>query len=275
MSCIMPNSTSLPNPIATAVFHLYAESVGYSLVEIGQPTLRLGLVERQSVSDLPAVPWSSPGIYILIGPSLEVGSLAAYVGKAKEVHTRLKQQVNAQDWWFRALAVVSGGHQPWTSADAAWLEGTLLDILRNNNVAMHNAASAGDPTLPEWRERELGMLVSPILAVLRVLGISSDLDGTEILAEKAVSEPELTFTATSETYTWLDACEVVLREAGKPMHSRDIVTDVFKRELRSAANARTPHNTVRRDLRVAVERGDPRFKQTGPATFEYALPFAD
>lgn len=67
--------------------------------------------------------------------------------------------------------------------------------------------------------------------------------------------------------TWVEASLEVLPEDGTPMHAREILTRVVAAGLRDVSQAKTPENTLRRDLRQEVARDNNRVVQTGPSEF--------
>jgi hypothetical protein len=137
--------------------------------------LRMAVVDRQSVHGLDES-WDAPGVYLLLDPVALDGAYGVYVGKAPAgLRTRLKQHLKGKDHWARALLVVRDTTHGWHSAQVGWLEGRLYDLLDGASLAeLSNGNRPQDETLPAYDRIALEAAVTPISAVMRLLGCSPD-----------------------------------------------------------------------------------------------------
>lgn len=63
--------------------------------------------------------------------------------------------------------------------------------------------------------------------------------------------------------SWLDAAERVMVRRVQPASVSELVAEIVARGYRDTRRAKTPAQTLARDLRLAVARGDDRFVQVG------------
>ncbi len=168
-------STALP---VTAL--LAAEAAQPVVIFDGNAALRMAIVDRASVRGL-GDSWDAPGVYRLLDPVDLDGAWRAYVGKAPAgIRERIRQHVRGKDHWHRALLVLRDTTHGWHSGQVGWLEGRLYDLLDGAaKVTIHNANRPQDETLPSYDRAALEAAVTPISAVLRFLGCSTDAEDDE------------------------------------------------------------------------------------------------
>ncbi len=134
--------------------------------------LRVAIVERDSVGNLDAEIWNQPGAYILLDLPREDGSWGCYVGKAPAgVRTRLRDHLRNKDDWRRALLIQKDTTYGFNSAQVAWLEGRLYDLLdAAEDARPSNGNRPSDETLPAYERAALENAVIPISRILRLIG---------------------------------------------------------------------------------------------------------
>ena len=161
---------------ALPVTALLASEPGVPVVVFdSNAALRMAVVDRQSVHGLDES-WDVPGVYLLLDPVALGGSYGVYVGKAPAgLRTRLRQHLKKKEHWARALLVMRDTTHGWHSAQVGWLEGRLYDLLDGASLAeLSNGNRPQDETLPAYDRIALEAAVTPIAAVLRLLGCSPD-----------------------------------------------------------------------------------------------------
>jgi len=133
--------------------------------------LIFAIVERDHALTL-GEEWEGPGAYILLDPPATDGSYGCYVGKATTgVRVRLSEHLRTKQYWRRALAIRRDTTHGFNSAQVAWLEGRLYDLLADAPKArLHNGNRPSDETLPPYEKAMLEGAVHPIERALRVMG---------------------------------------------------------------------------------------------------------
>lgn len=134
--------------------------------------LRFALVERDSVKNLSASVWNQPGAYILLDLPSGDGSWGCYVGKAPAgVRARLLDHLLKKPAWRRALVIQRDTTYGFNSAQVAWLEGRLYDLLdAAEDARPSNGNRPSDETLPPYERASLENAVVPISRILRLIG---------------------------------------------------------------------------------------------------------
>lgn len=134
--------------------------------------LRFAIVERDYALRISADEWDVPGVYILLDPPNSDGSWGCYVGKAPAgIRTRLRDHLKNKDHWRRAVLVQRDTTFGFNSAQVAWLEGRLYDLLDSAEDARpHNNNRPSDETLPPFERASLENAVLPISRILRLIG---------------------------------------------------------------------------------------------------------
>jgi hypothetical protein len=134
--------------------------------------LRFAIVERDHALRISAEEWDRPGVYILLDPPSEDGSWGCYVGKAPAgIRTRLRDHLRNKDHWRRAVLVQRDTTFGFNSAQVAWLEGRLYDLLdAAEDARPHNGNRPSDETLQPFERASLENAVLPISRILRLIG---------------------------------------------------------------------------------------------------------
>lgn len=116
--------------------------------------LKMAVVERRQVGLLGA-DWDLPGVYVLLDRHGADSSWGVYVGKAPAgVKSRLGGHVRQRDHWYRALLVRRDTTFGFNSAQAAYLEGRLYDVLHNAEEAvLHNGNAPATRPCPRTTAR--------------------------------------------------------------------------------------------------------------------------
>ncbi|MBY6709067.1 hypothetical protein HQ308_19945 [Rhodococcus sp. BP-241] len=134
--------------------------------------LRLAVVEQAHVRRL-GLEWNRPGNYVLLDPVDAEGKWGCYVGMTAPggIRTRLLDHLTNKDHWRRALLIQRDTTHSFNSAQVAWVEGRLYDLLNAaENAQLHNKVRPVDETLPAFDRATLEACVLPISRVLRLLG---------------------------------------------------------------------------------------------------------
>jgi hypothetical protein len=134
--------------------------------------LRSALVERSGASLL-SEEWNAPGVYILLDLPQSDGTWGCYVGKATSpgLRQRLRSHLRQKDHWRRALLIQRDTTHGFNSAQVAWLEGRLYDLLdASEDARLHNGNRPSDETLPAFERTMLEAAVLPISRILRLIG---------------------------------------------------------------------------------------------------------
>ncbi|NYE35649.1 hypothetical protein F4692_000753 [Nocardioides cavernae] len=162
-------SQDLALPITT----LLPESAAEPVVLYDQhAALRFAIVERDHTLRINAEEWDRPGVYILLDPPSVDGSWGCYVGKAPAgIRTRLRDHLRNKDHWRRAVLIQRDTTFGFNSAQVAWLEGRLYDLLdAAEDARPHNGNRPSDETLPPFERASLENAVVPISRILRLIG---------------------------------------------------------------------------------------------------------
>lgn len=142
------------------------------IVEQSHFALKMAIVERHQVP-VAVRDWATQsGVYVLINSPGEDGTWRGYVGEASAgLGNRLRTHHSQRSDWRRALLVERDATRGFTSTDAAWLEGELINHLtKAANVRLQNKRQAGDSTLPDYDQASLKTIVTVVAAVLRAIG---------------------------------------------------------------------------------------------------------
>lgn len=241
------------------------------------PALRMLLVGRESTPT--GDEWKVPGVYFLIGPGESPASYRIYVGKSQKLSERVPahKSDSQKDWFDRALLVVSDRRSSgFTEADIACLEAHFTGLLRRD-VGVENKAQPSSSDMDTWERHELSFYVSPIEAVLRLLGILTpsyepELEVDEELRDATDTSPRKR-AAPGTGLSWVDAAKKVLPKDGSGMRTKDILEKIIEGKHRDPGEAKTPAATLRRDLRVYTQKegSTSSIKQVGPGTFALDL----
>ena len=156
----LPLTTLLPDSAADPIVMFDAHAA-----------LRLALVERDA-AHLIGTDWDQPGVYLLLDLPDSDGRWGCYVGKAPAgIRPRLLNHLRNKDHWRRALLIQRDTTHGFHSAQVAWLEGRLYDLLdAAEDARLHNGNRPSDETLPSFERSVLEAAVLPIRRVLRLIG---------------------------------------------------------------------------------------------------------
>ena len=108
------------------------------ILDLRDSALEFAVCTRAGIGRLPDI-WCSAGTYLLIGGLDEHGRTQAYVGKASRLRDRIKDHVTNKPWWNRAILLQSKSREGFTTADAAWMEGEVIQrLLGWESVVLEN-----------------------------------------------------------------------------------------------------------------------------------------
>lgn len=175
---------------ALPVTVLIPESVGEPVVIYeSHAALRVTIVERDG-AHLLSSDYDAPGAYILLDLPDADGSWGCYAGKAPAgLRPRLMSHLRNKDHWRRAVLIQKDTTFGFNSAQVAWLEGRLYDLLdAAEDARLHNGNRPSDETLPPFERTVLEASVLPIRRILRLIGYdpaSADDSGTVATVTKA------------------------------------------------------------------------------------------
>lgn len=164
-----PSSTDAALPITTLLPDTAADPI---ILFDQHAALRFAIVERDHAMRIAADEWDRPGVYVLLDLPASDGSWGCYVGKAPGgMRTRLREHVRLKDHWRRALLIQRDTTFGFNSAQVAWLEGRLYDLLdAAEDARPSNANRPSDETLPPFERASLEYAVVPISRILRLIG---------------------------------------------------------------------------------------------------------
>lgn len=134
--------------------------------------LRIAVMERGFVQRL-GPEWDQPGNYLLLDAIAPDGKWGCYVGKAAPggIRSRLMSHLKTKDHWRRALLIQRDTTHGFNSAQVAWLEGRLYDLMDNaEDAVLSNGNRPKDETLPVYDRATLEACVLPVRRILRLLG---------------------------------------------------------------------------------------------------------
>lgn len=156
----LPITTLLPDSAAEAIILFDSHAA-----------LRFALVERDA-AHLIGEGWDRPGNYILLDLPGPDGEWGCYIGKAPAgVRSRLMSHLRTKDHWRRALLIQRDTTHGFNSAQVAWLEGRLYDLLdAAEDARLHNGNRPSDETLPSFERAALEACVLPVQRILRLIG---------------------------------------------------------------------------------------------------------
>lgn len=158
---LLPVTVLLPATVADAI-----------VIYDSHAALRFALVERLHIGRL-GPEWDQPGNYLLLDPVAADGKWGCYVGKASPggLRTRLMEHLRKKEDWRRAILIQRDTTHAFNSAQVAWLEGRLHDLLENAEEAvLSNKNRPKDETLPAYERAMLEACVVPVSRLLRLLG---------------------------------------------------------------------------------------------------------
>lgn len=142
------------------------------ILDLRDSALEFAVCTRAAIARLPDL-WCNAGVYILVGGVDADGRTQVYVGKASRLRDRLKDHVKNKPWWNRAILLQSKSREGFTTADAAWMEGDVIQrLLGWESVALENRAEPSDLSLSEHEVQWLDGVVSALFRVFRLLGHS-------------------------------------------------------------------------------------------------------
>jgi hypothetical protein len=142
------------------------------ILDLRDSALEFAVCTRAGIRQLSEV-WCSAGTYLLIGGRDEHGRTRVYVGKASRLRDRLKDHVTNKPWWNRAILLQSKSREGFTTADAAWLEGEVIQrLLGWESVVLENKSEPSDRSLSVHEVSWLNGVVDGLFRVFRLLGYS-------------------------------------------------------------------------------------------------------
>lgn len=242
-----------------------------TLIKFSLPALQMIVIDRGQIPTDSM--WEGSGIYFLYGLGDRVGTYRIYAGKAMNVRSRITTHDRLKEWWDRGLLVVADRSSGFTSSETAWLEARFIALLRNElGERVENKNQPNSDKLEVWKERELEAHVAPIEAVLRLLGALSVSSEPQIEGDDQDDEVWYEENESTKKLSWVEAALKVLPANGDGLHAKDILTRIVEGNYRDVSGAKTPENTLRRDLRVESQKEGGLVVQVGPSTFAVRIP---
>ena len=175
----LPVTVLVPDTV-TAPIEVYEQSAA----------LRMAIIERGGVGALGA-DWDRPGLYVLLDRHDTDGLWASYVGKAPAgIRARLLQHASNKEHWSRAVLIQRDTTHGFNSAQVAWLEGRVYDLLSAaQDAVLHNKNRPGDETLPAFERTALEASIEPIVRVLRLVGYDTAAPEDKIVTGATAKAP--------------------------------------------------------------------------------------
>lgn len=116
------------------IFLATGEVSGVRHAEVVNWTGQAVIAPRRRLAELRG--WAEvqrPGVYVLVGESLETGRRQVYVGEAENVATRLADHHRTKDWWETVLVVTSKDANL-TKSHVRYLESRMTALAREAGV---------------------------------------------------------------------------------------------------------------------------------------------
>ena len=113
------------------------------------------------------------GIYFLVGPDPESGSLSVYIGEGDDVGKRLRTHAKdtSKDFWEKVCFITSKDHNL-TKAHSRYLESRLIEIAKAaSRATLTNSTNPSTVRLPEADVSDMEYFVDQIRLILPVLGM--------------------------------------------------------------------------------------------------------
>jgi hypothetical protein len=91
-------------------------------------------------------------------------------------------------------------------------------------------------------------------------------------SQKAVTAPKAAKEAKPKRVSAIDAAAAVLKKAGKPMRSQELIAAMGEQGLWTSPNGKTPHATLYAAMlrEIGTKGKDARFRKVDRGQFEYA-----
>lgn len=187
-----------PAPVTPADVQVPADLDAPIVVNFGVHALRMAFVSRDGVLNLSQPGWSCPGIYVLMGPLGGHEKQQIYVGKARELRSRLNNhRLRPPISWWRTIAVARDTTDGFNTAETGYLEGRLageLDSLPRIDLCADRLDI--DTSLPQHLLLQLDSFVPTILAALRLAGLDLHEEATASRRTKHRSNAKQTIPGT-------------------------------------------------------------------------------
>ena len=129
---------------------------------------RTGLGEAAARAEL-----SSAGVYILVGDTIDDGSLPViYIGEGDPVLPRLRRHDAEKDFWTSAVAFTSKG-SPLNKAHIQYLEYRLIALAQERRLCrLDNQNTPTVPSISEVDAVAMNEFLGNLLGILPLLGVS-------------------------------------------------------------------------------------------------------
>lgn len=131
------------------IFLATGEVSGVRHAEVVNWTGQAVIAPRRRLAELRG--WAEvqrPGVYVLVGESLETGRRQVYVGEAENVATRLADHHRTKDWWETVLVVTSKDANL-TKSHVRYLESRMTALAREARRAdVENGTEPAQSPLP-------------------------------------------------------------------------------------------------------------------------------
>jgi hypothetical protein len=109
------------------------------------------------------------GVYFLTGIDTESGNPAIYVGEAENIRDRIKAHLE-KDFWNQIVYFISKDENL-TKAHIRYLEGKLIEQVRQSGRAIVRNGQSGGARLPESDREDMDIFLEKINQLLPVLGV--------------------------------------------------------------------------------------------------------
>lgn len=161
----------MQRPQTIQIFLPTGDPRGMRVAEITTRIVRVIEVPRSQLADFLKLPEASQvGVYFLIGESSEAGLPRAYIGQSGEVGKRLIQQNQKQDFWNRALVVISLTNSM-TQTHALFLEWfAIQQATKAGRYGLENGNAGARPHTPAPLEADCYEIHETAAALLATLG---------------------------------------------------------------------------------------------------------
>ena len=114
-----------------------------------------------------------PGVYVLTGPAEDGSGIAAYIGEADVVRTRLNSHVREKEFWTQVV-VFSSKDENLNKAHVQHLEAKLVELaIKAKTVKILNGNAPQLPNLSEAERADAEAFLDDMLVIYPILGITA------------------------------------------------------------------------------------------------------
>lgn len=152
-------------------FLVDGDADGMRTLEISNHTIYCTIFPRTMLKKFASRPeYSKPGVYILLGESLESDETMVYIGEGDPVGCRLESHSGKKDFWSLAMAFTSKDDYL-TKTQIQYIESSLISTANEaHRVKLDNANMPTLPNISEVDRAEVESFLSSLLLLVKSQG---------------------------------------------------------------------------------------------------------